>query len=51
MEKITKALIYIAIAFITILALWFVVDFNKNLVRVINQRIESDRASENYENK
>jgi len=48
MGKITKALIYITIAFIAILALWFIVDFNRNLVRGIAQAVESDRVGENY---
>ena len=47
----SKYILYIVATFIAFLALWFVVDFNKNLVKVINQRTESDRASENYENK
>ena len=51
MKKITKALIYIAIAFTAILALWFVVDFNKNLVRVVTQAVDRDRVGENFENK
>jgi uncharacterized oligopeptide transporter (OPT) family protein len=51
MKNMSKYILYVAATFIAFLALWFVVDFNKNLVRVINQRIESDRASENYENK
>ena len=51
MEKITKALIYIAIALIGTLTLWFVVDFNKNLVRGILNPVVSDNGGENFNNK
>lgn len=51
MKNLTKYSLYIVGAFIAILALWFVVDFNRNVVRGVTQAIENKQVKENYLNK
>ena len=47
----SKYILYIVVTFIAILALWFVVDFNKNLVKGVLNPVISDMIEENYNNK
>jgi hypothetical protein len=47
----SKYILYTVVIFIAILALWFIVDFNKNLVKGVLNPVISDRIEENYNNK